>query len=249
MENNSTVKIIGPSLFLTGIALIAAFLLSHVNKNTSKVINERKIENQRQAVQDVLPGFSNIIEEEANVDGKVFNYWVGTRENSEEEIERAYAILASEPGYSGNIDTMVGFDENFKVLRIVILHQTETPGLGTRCMEVADDTTIANLITGKRKKSATPKKPWFQEQFTGLSMNEPVNLEFRGDWTPRMRDELLQRNSITSITGATITSRVILRSIENKANELKKILSEKSEEENIEENIEDNTEENGGLDI
>ena len=143
-------------------------------------------------------------------------------------------MFVSEPGYSGNIDTIVGFDDKLKILGIVILHQTETPGLGTRCLEVADDTTIIDVIIGRDKKSKTPLKPWFQEQFVGLSMNEPVNIEFKGDWTPKIRDELLQRNSITSISGATITSRAVLRGIESQALWLKQLLAEneKNDEEN-----------------
>jgi Na+-translocating ferredoxin:NAD+ oxidoreductase RnfG subunit len=125
---------------------------------------------------------------------------------------------------------MVGFDSNLKVLGIIILHQTETPGLGTRVLEVADDTTIIDLITGRGRKSETPQRPWFKEQFVGLSMSEPVKIEFKGDWTPQMRNDLLRRNAITSITGATITVRAILNSIENKASVLKKILAEKNKE-------------------
>ena len=170
MKNDTTVEILRPTLTLTVVALVAAFLLSHIYKNTSKVIDARKLEKQTRAVQDVLPGYSNIVEEKADVDGKVVTYWIGTR-NKEGEIEKAYAMLASESGYSGKIDTMAGFDGNLKILGIVILHQTETPGLGTRVNEVADNTTIIDLMVGRSRKSKTPQKPWFQEQFTGLSMH------------------------------------------------------------------------------
>jgi RnfABCDGE-type electron transport complex G subunit len=250
-RNDLKNKVLKPALILAAIALISAFLLSHINKNTSKVIGARKLEKQKEAVKNVLSGYSNIIEEKAIVDGKTVNYWVGTKEikdnqnnenkdnkesnenkeNKENKIEKAYAMLASEPGYGGNIDTMVGFNEEFKVLEIIILHQTETPGLGTVCVEAADDTTLADVITGKKKESKI-QRPWFQEQFAGLSMNEPVRIEQRGDWTPQMRDELLQRNAITSLSGATVTSRAVLRSVEYKANQLKKILTEKNAEQN-----------------
>jgi len=245
--NELKTQVFIPALILAVVGFTAAFLLSHVYKNTSKVIDARKLEKQQQAVQSVLSGYFNIIEEKATVDGKIINYWVGTRElqnedmedteftkrenESEGKIEKAYAMLASEPGYSGNITTMVGFNDKFKILEIVILHQTETPGLGTICVEVADDKTLVDVITGNKKESKI-QRPWFQEQFVGLSMNEPTKIEFKGDWTPQMRDELLQRNVITSITGATITSRAVLRSVEYQAKLLKKILSEKSDGEN-----------------
>ena len=240
-------KVLKPALILAAVALISAFLLSHVNRSTSKVIKARQLEKQTQAVKSVLFGYSNIIEEKAIVDGETVNYWVGSREikdkkNEDQEnevieskIEKAYAMLASEPGYSGNINTMVGFNSELKVLEIVILHQTETPGLGTVCVEVADDTTLADIVTGKKKESKI-KRPWFQEQFVGLSMSEPVRIEHKGDWTLQMRDELLKKNAITAITGATITSRAVLNSVEHKAQQLKKILSAKREKEKSEEN-------------
>jgi len=244
--NELKAQVVIPALILAVVGFVAAFSLSHVYKNTSKVIDERKLEKQQQAIQSVLSGYSNIVEEKATIDGKAVTYWVGTREikiedvedaetagnegkeNKESRIEKAYAILASEPGYSGNITTMVGFSDEFKILEIVILHQTETPGLGTICVEVADDKTLVDVVTGKKKEPKI-QRPWFQEQFVGLSMNEPTKIEFRGDWTPQMRDELLQRNAITSITGATITSRAVLRSVEHQAKQLKKILSEKND--------------------
>lgn len=63
-----------------------------------------------------------------------------------------YVFEASAKGYSGDIVTMAAVDLGGTIVRIKILSQNETPGLGAR---------ITEAISGNNARS------WFQERFSG----------------------------------------------------------------------------------
>lgn len=65
-----------------------------------------------------------------------------------------YVFKTSKRGYSSEIVTLVGINPQGEIIRIKILSQDETPGLGARVDEVIE------------KAGRTPR-PWFQEQFSG----------------------------------------------------------------------------------
>lgn len=94
-----------------------------------------------------------------------------------------YAFVAQGQGYSSIIETMVGVDTTGAISGTSILHQVETPGLGTKIEEVryGED------------------KPWFQIQFLNRTAD---NLKVDKDG-----------GEIVSITGATISSRAVTNSI------------------------------------
>ncbi|MBN2010670.1 RnfABCDGE type electron transport complex subunit G [candidate division KSB1 bacterium] len=94
-----------------------------------------------------------------------------------------YAFVASGKGYSSTIETMVGVDTTFTITGLSILQQVETPGLGTKIEEV-------------RYGESTP---WFQDQFVDKT------------WNGLAVDK--DGGNITSITGATISSRAVTKSI------------------------------------
>ena len=101
-----------------------------------------------------------------------------------------YAFLALGNGYSSTIRTLVGMDSLGSILGIRILFQQETPGLGTRCEEVRSGET----------------SPWWQVQFIGKPTTTVAVDKDNG--------------KIESITGATITSRAITKSIAERAVEV-----------------------------
>lgn len=94
-----------------------------------------------------------------------------------------YAFVAKEPGYSSVLETMVGVDTTGDIIGMKVLDQKETPGLGTRIEEVKYGET----------------DPWFQQQFIGKDADDVAVEQDGGD--------------IQSITGATITSRAVTKSI------------------------------------
>jgi electron transport complex protein RnfG len=94
-----------------------------------------------------------------------------------------YAFVAYGKGYSSTIETMVGVDTTGMVCGTKVLHQIETPGLGTKIEEIRYD----------------EDKPWFQERLKNRRAEELVIDKDGGE--------------INSITGATISSRAVTKSI------------------------------------
>lgn len=94
-----------------------------------------------------------------------------------------YAFVAYGPGYSSTIETMVGVDSLGAILGMKVLSQVETPGLGTKVEEV----------------KYGEDDPWFTRQFLGKSANTVVVDKDGGD--------------IQSVTGATISSRALTKSV------------------------------------
>lgn len=97
-----------------------------------------------------------------------------------------YAVVAyGKEGYSSTIQTLVGVEKSGEITGIEILFQQETPGLGAKAEEV---------LYGESDS-------WFQRQFKGKSGIEIAVDKDGGE--------------IKSITGATITSRAITKSIKS----------------------------------
>lgn len=94
-----------------------------------------------------------------------------------------YAFVAYGPGYSSVIETMVGVDTLGAILGMKVLSQVETPGLGTKVEEV----------------KYGEDNPWFTRQFLNKAANDVAVDKDGGD--------------IQSITGATISSRALTKSV------------------------------------
>lgn len=217
-------RIIKPSLILMAVALVAALSLSHVKRITQYNIDRQERMKQEKALAIVLPGYIIGNEQTVTVQGTPFTWWNAEKKEADKVI-KAYAFLTSMPGYSGPVKSMVGVDETGIIQGISVLEQTETPGLGTRCTEIASTYTIWDYFFHKERIPETVSAPWFQEQFKGLNANEPVNILKLGDWTSDKKDNLLQRKAITAITGATITSRAVTRGVEKGFAMLKEALA------------------------
>jgi Na+-translocating ferredoxin:NAD+ oxidoreductase subunit G len=208
--------IVKPTVILTAIALVCAFLLSHVQKLTVPAILIRTKAKQEQALALVLPGFTVSGERKTMVDGTEFTWWEGEKKIDNRTV-KGFAFITKSPGYSGDIETMVGADENGKITGLTIIGQTETPGLGARCMEVANRETLWDHVRGGipvQDYGDGVRIPWFQEQFEGLDTRTKIGILRRGVWNPNMRESLLEKNSISAITGATITSTAVIAGIE-----------------------------------
>lgn len=219
-------NIIKPTIILTIVAFASAFALSHIKQITYPNILQQEKSKKESALSVVMPGYKIGAEQKSVQNGKEFVYWTGEKtENS--KVLKAWAFITESPGYSGPVISMVGVDESLQIIGISILQQTETPGLGARAVEVASKETffgvISNLFSGS-SSSSDPGLLWFQEQFRGLSIAKKINIVKRGDWTPEMKKDLLAQNAISAITGATVTSRTVTKSLEDGLVILKKIL-------------------------
>ncbi len=206
-------KILIPTLILTAVAFIAALVLSHIKEITYPSILKQEIEKQQKALDLVLPGFKPGDKMIVDVDSEKLTYWVAVKKENGIE-KKGYAFITAMPGYSGDVVSMVGIDDKGTILGISVIQQTETPGLGARCTEVASSLTFFGYLLGDGMAEEDSNLPWFQEQFKGLNVNESINILKIGDWNREMREDLLKKKAITAITGATITSKAVTDSLE-----------------------------------
>jgi electron transport complex protein RnfG len=209
-NNNYLAK---PTFILALVVFLAAFILSHVKEITYPSILRQTEEKEKLALNLVLPGYHSLLKRRVEIEGKDFIFWEGEKKDLNKE-SKGYAFISFEPGYSGPVKSMVGFNDQGKILGIYILEQTETPGLGARCLEVASSQLFWTSFFKAKKKNLNHSRPWFQEQFKGLDLTKGIKILQKGDWNQSLRKELLQVNGITSLTGATITSKAVTKSLQ-----------------------------------
>jgi len=172
------------------IAALASGGLALLNTQTAPVIAENKAREQALARTEVMRSLGvTDFEEVVADDGTI--YWRALDESGQ---LAGYVAMAYGKGYSSTLETVAGFDTDLKVAGLKIIFQQETPGLGTKSVEV--------------KKGDT--SPWFLQQFVG---KDALTLAVTKD-----------RGEIDAITGATITSRAVTNSVKDAALELKGVL-------------------------
>lgn len=221
-------NILKPAVILTLIAFIGAFALSHIYKVTKPYILKQDLEKQEKALSAVLPGYSINIDDKiiTKIDGEDFAYWTGEKnDETGKEMLKGYAFICEKAGYSGPVRSMVGIDDKGIILGISIIQQSETPGLGARSTEIASQMTFMEFITGSRSSDDNGEiAPWFQEQFKGLDSARPIKILKRGDWNAGNKDELINKNAVSAITGASLTTKTVRDSIESGIIKLRKCL-------------------------
>ena len=188
-------------LILALICAAASAALAAVNALTRpKIIAQLKLEEEN-SLKEVLPQGVKFVPVKSAADVLYYKVY-----NQEDQLI-GLAFKAQGKGYSSTVETMVGMDKDGSINAIKVLNQNETPGLGARIVEIRDDNTIWDLLRGKKNKK-TEMQPWFQEQFKG---KKPDNLK-----------------EIQAITGATISSKAVIDSVQKKAQEVKKaVVNEK----------------------
>ena len=183
-------------LILTVVCAVAAGFLAGVNRLTKPLILARLYEEKNVSLKEVLPQAYNF--EEVKKGDNTLYYRAYDRNKN---IIGA-AFIASAKGYSGTIETMVGMLNDGTINAVKILQQNETPGLGARIQEVKNEITIFDALTGR--KSTVSQRPWFQQQFTGKEPGELTNVD--------------------AISGATISSKAVIDSVKEKAEEVRKLI-------------------------
>ncbi|MDA3885627.1 MAG: FMN-binding protein [Candidatus Delongbacteria bacterium] len=186
-------NIIKLSAILFFVAGIAAGGLAFYNSFTKPAIAKEKLKNETDARGYVLQGLfteeqmSNLIYEEGEIylDGTIEKFWKVKTPDSDQY--KALIFLAKGMGFSGVVETMVGTDMNFKINGIKVLKHTETPGLGAEAQTV----------------KYGEDKPFFEGWFTNKSSLDVVVVN----------DDPNSKDKVQSITGATITTRAVCKSI------------------------------------
>ncbi len=182
------------ALTLAVICLGAAGLLSVVHRATQPKIVAQRLAGEQESLKDVFPGAAAF--EPVREGGEILYY------NALDGNKRVlgYAFKAVRHGYSSDIVTMAGIRPNGTIVRIKVLSQNETPGLGTRIAEVIQKETLWDVLLRRVKVFSRPR-PWFQERFDG-------------------RDAAALDETVDAITGATISSRAVIDSVQERAHEV-----------------------------
>ena len=172
---------------LGAFCVVAAFALGGVYETTRAKIASEKEKVMEDALKSVLPEAKKIVDD--TIDGKTYYKGYATEDADGEPI--GYAIVAEGVGYSSTIRTLVGLTPEGIINRMNVMYQQETPGLGTKSVEIKYGET----------------DPWFQRQFLNLPGDSVVVDKDGGQ--------------IVSITGSTITSRAITSSIKREVKWMK----------------------------
>ena len=105
-------------LIITGVVAAA---LAGVNSITAPKIAQLTWEKTQEAIEAVLPGGGDVVENYTDETGLVSTLYQG---------ENGYAVEVTPGGFDNTITMMVGIDNEGNVLGIDIISHTETAGLG-----------------------------------------------------------------------------------------------------------------------
>ena len=185
------------SLILFLICLFASLGLSLANKITKPRILAQLEKEKREALLEVIPEAE--IFESLRRNDEIFYKGFDKERNL-----LGYAFKTKKRGYSRDILTMVGMTPEGKIISIKILEHTETPGIGSKITEVRKRETIWERLK-KRPTEIKEEKPWFYERFEGKNVK---NLD----------------KEVEVISGATISSEAVIKSVKEKAERILKII-------------------------
>lgn len=126
MKNNSTWNdILKPVVVLTAICLVVSGLLGFTNGITAPIIAENARRAADEARIELLPE-ADSFEMIEGVDME------GVTEIYKAKNGAGYTITAFGKGYGGNVNYMVAFDNDGKIVNLKVLSHEETAGLGSK---------------------------------------------------------------------------------------------------------------------
>ena len=127
MKNNSTWNdILKPVVVLTVICLVVSGLLGATNSITAPIIAENARRAADEARIELLPEATDGFE---MVEGVEMD---GVTEVYKAKNGVGYTITAFGKGYGGNVNYMVAFDNDGKIVNLKVLSHEETAGLGSK---------------------------------------------------------------------------------------------------------------------
>lgn len=142
---NKEENVFVPSVKLFVICLVVALCLSALNYVTAPIIEAANEQKKKDAMSTVLEGCTF---EEIN--------GTGVYEAKKDGETEGYAASVTSPiGYGGDIELIVGFDNDLNVTGVSFIKMSETNGIGTK----------------------TRDESWFTEQFIGK--NVPSESDFK----------------------------------------------------------------------
>jgi len=180
-------------IVLTVITALSGAVLSSWDSVTKPKIEYHQLQALKAAISDVLPSYDNYAVQDIS-GNKVY---IGQIDGNSQPAGIAFKVAGS--GFQGKISIMVGVDPNFaSITGIKVLEQIETPGLGTKI--VVDPSNKTNPF-------------WFPEQFNGVVLSPQIDV---------VKNSIPQNsNEVQAISGATITSKAVVRIINDNIQQIK----------------------------
>ena len=145
MPAKDTLRKIFPVLLLTLVVAISVNLLNFTDRLTRDKIEAQEEQKIQNFLAEMFPDMSRF----------EFKNDIYTIYSNGDKV--GYAFIAIGKGYGGDINILVGLEDKTTIKDIVIVSQTETPGLGTRVTE-----------------------SFFTDQFVGLSIDNVALTENGG---------------------------------------------------------------------
>lgn len=195
---------------LAVICLCSGLAVSVAHQQTAGRITDAHARLERDALARVVPAGSVAVPSGAP-DAIARRYW---RLMARGEVN-GYAFPLSARGYAGEIRAIAAIDTAGTVLGVTVLRHNESPGLGARITETAESRYLWQVF---QRSSQADRTPWFLEQFVGLDLDQRIGVETHPvDWYalgPSERARLRQSNAVSAVTGATVSSRALVRGLE-----------------------------------
>ena len=174
-------------LVLVGFALVVGAVLAAVNNLTEGPIKEKAAASLAAGIKNVMGTEDLQVADPVNVsetiDGKAVEFVIHNCADKQGKTLGA-AVESTTSGFGGDLQVLVGFDSDGKILGYTILKHSETPGLGA--------------------KAGT----WFQKDGKGSVIGKTPK---DGDLHVSKDDKT--GNAVDAITASTITSRAFLKAI------------------------------------
>ena len=194
------------ALFLTTAA--AGFIIAFSHASTAQLLSAQTRQEQS-AVEQLFAKGSAIVA----ATGKTplpSRYWIAKKGT----VTYGYAFLMETSGYFGPSRVVVGVDTGGGIVGMAVLSQSEAPGRGARMEERISKRTLWNgFFTGKENV-----RPWFTEQFKGINVKRPLSIAVGTPEWPELpekaKKDFVDKNTISGISGATVTSRAVVKGIE-----------------------------------
>ena len=125
-----------PIIFITIVTFLSVALVTWTDSITSDKIEEQKEQQIQSMLQDIFPNMSEYTFEDDIY--TIYSNGAGI----------GYAFLAVGKGYGGDIDILIGLEDETTIKGITIISQSETPGLGSRIAESSFASRFAGLNIG-----------------------------------------------------------------------------------------------------
>jgi electron transport complex protein RnfG len=129
---------LGSILLIT--CAIAAGVLAYINGLTAPKIAAVKQAEAEKARLEVMVDDQLTAENikfdkkflDVDVKGDSIFYYIASMKDADQAV--GYILTAAKYGYSSNVKTVVGLTADFKIKKIKVIDQAETPGLGAKCV-------------------------------------------------------------------------------------------------------------------